>query len=180
MRLEFWSPYLLLERGLYRRPPQEIKKMSIQEEETSQDTQVSLKMRRQDADLLYALKAYFGYNTLVDTMHFLVQLGTRDAERLERERSEVFPTSLVPVSAGVAQAFICPICKEKGVGEFSFRTRGEWIDHMEIDNELRISGQYDALLMMPIEQRVRAHEELRKTRTEEKRQKYEAIRGASK
>jgi hypothetical protein len=155
--------------------------MSIQEQTVgSQDTLASLKMRREDTALLYALKDYFQFNTLVDTMHFLLQLGARDAERLERERSEIFPTSPNPVSAGVALGFICPICKEKGVGEFSFRTRGEWLDHIEIDNELRTSGQYDALFMLPIDQRVRAHEELRKARTEEKRQKYEAIRGASK
>jgi hypothetical protein len=184
MRLEFWSPYLPLERGLSQGGfSREIKrKLSIQEQETvgSQDTLASLKMRREDTALLYALKDYFQFNTLVDTIHFLLQLGANAAERQERERSEIFPISPNPVSAGVAMGFVCPICKEKGLGEFSFRTKGEWLDHIEIDNELRTSGQYDALLMMPIHERVKAHEALRKTRTEQKKQKFEAIRGVSK
>jgi hypothetical protein len=154
--------------------------MSIQETIGSQDNLATLKMRREDTALLYALKEYFQFNTLLDTIHFLLQLGANDAERLERERSETFPISPNPVSAGVAQAFICPICKQKGIGEFAYRTKGEWLDHIETDNELRTQGQYDALLMLPIDERIRAHEALRKTKTEQKRQKFEAIRGASK
>jgi hypothetical protein len=140
----------------------------------------NLKVSRKTSSILSALRDYFGYDSVADTVSFLAQLGVERVEKHERERLEQFPVSNIPVSSHIVTGFMCWRCKEKGIGEFCFPLKGELIDHDMVDRELEKAGKYDQLLLLHPDERVKQHETLRRQKTEERRLLYEAIKQVNK
>jgi hypothetical protein len=138
----------------------------------------NLKVSRKTSSILSALRDYFGYDSVADTVSFLAQLGVERVEKHERERLEQFPVSNIPVSSHMVTGYMCWRCKEKGIGEFCFPFKGELIDHAKVDEELEKAGKYDQLLLLHPDERVKQHETLRRQKTEERRLLYEAVKQA--
>jgi hypothetical protein len=140
----------------------------------------NLKVSRKTSSILTALRDYFNFDSVSDTVSFLAQLGVERVERHERERLETFPVTNTPVSSRLITGFMCWRCKEKGIGEFTFPLKGELLDHVKVDEELEKAGKYDQLLLLHPDERVKQHETLRRQKTEERRLLYEAIKQVNK